>query len=73
MAIGKTLQLEDRIKSLRDEIDAFIDGRVDEIAKDCPGVPDGVIRNSITRGLGCQCAAYLEVKAKDAETQRGAA
>jgi hypothetical protein len=27
----------------------------------------GAIRNSITRGMGCQCATYLELKAKDDE------
>ncbi len=66
--------LEDQITALRAELDAAIDARVAEIAKSCPGVPEGVIRNSITRGMGCQCAAYLELKAKDdAEAQRGAA
>ncbi|UPJ65973.1 hypothetical protein IVB23_00855 [Bradyrhizobium sp. 191] len=64
---------EERVNAIRDEIDAFIDARVAEIGKTCPGVPSGVIRNSITRGLGCQCAAYLELKAKDAEAQKGAA
>jgi hypothetical protein len=72
--MAKPLQLEDRIKSLRDEVNAFIDERVDEIKKACPGVPAGVIRTSITRGMDCQCATFLEMKAKDdAEAKRGAA
>lgn len=57
--------LEERITAIRDELDKAIDDRVAAIAKDCPGIPHGVIRNSITRGMGCQCAAFLELKAKD--------
>lgn len=56
---------EDRVKAFRAELDAWIDARAAEITKECPGVPIGSIRNSITRGLGCQCAAYLEIAAKE--------
>lgn len=66
MALLKTQPLEDRIRTFRAEIDRAIDGRVAEIAKGCPGVPQGVIRQSITRGMGCQCAAYLEMTKDDA-------
>lgn len=74
MAIIKQQPLDERIRTLRADLDAAIDERAAQIAKDCPGVPVGVIRNSITRGMGCQCAAYLELKAKDGtEAQKGAA
>lgn len=67
---------EERVKAIRDEIDAIIDARVVAEATTCPGVPAGVLRNLITRGLGCQCAVYLDLMAQDAaeaEAQRGAA
>ena len=54
--------LEDRIKDIRDEIDAIVASRVEEIAKQSPGVPAGVIRNLvIARAPGCSCAQYLEL------------
>jgi hypothetical protein len=56
---------EARVSAFRAELDAFIDARAAEIAKTCPGVPMGAIRTSITRGMGCQCAAYLRLKAED--------
>lgn len=69
---NKTPSLPERIQSLRADIDAFIDERVAEIKKDCPGIPAGTIRNTLVR-TGCQCAAYLDLKAKDAaETERAA-
>ena len=52
--------LSDRIEALRAEINALIDARVREIAKDAPGVPEGVIRNIlVARGGGCECQQYL--------------
>jgi hypothetical protein len=65
MAFTKTLPLDERVNNLRAEIDAFIDARVAEIAKGCPGVPAGVIRNTLVRA-GCQCDALLQLKARDA-------
>lgn len=79
MAILRTQSLDERIRNIRADIDAVIDARVAAIMKECPGIPDGVIRNSITRGMGCQCSTYLELKAKDEEQkakdeeQKGAA
>jgi hypothetical protein len=70
--LSKTQPLEERITAIRAEIDKNIDKRVAEIAKECPGVPAGVIRNSITRGMGCQCAAYLQLQAKE-EAEEAAA
>lgn len=58
--------LEERINTLRADLDAAIEAKVAEIAKECPGVPAGIIKNSITRGMGCQCNAYLEMKSKEA-------
>lgn len=65
--------LDERTIALRAELDQAIDQRVDQVAKDCPNVPKGVIRNSITRGLGCQCDAYLMMKRKDDEARGNAA
>jgi hypothetical protein len=65
MALLKASPLEDRIRTFRAEIDRAIDERVAEIAKGCPGVPQGVIRQTITRGMGCQCAAYLQLQDED--------
>lgn len=67
---------EERVKAIRDEIDAFIDVRAAKIKETCEGVPVEVIRRLITRGTGCQCAAYLDLLTKDAaeaEAQKGAA
>ena len=59
----RTPTLEDRIKDIREEIDAIIASRVDAIAKQSPGVPAGVIRNLvIARAPGCSCAQYLELR-----------
>jgi len=73
MALLKSPSLEERINSLRADADAFIDARVAVIAKECPGVPAASIRNSITRGMGCQCAAYLILKRQDNEASGEAA
>ena len=71
MAFQKQQPLDERIKVLRAEIDALIDERAVETKKDCPGVPLAVIRNSITRGSGCECRQYLQIKRlEDEETAR---
>jgi len=67
MALIRTAPLDERIKTLRADLDAWIDARVAEEMKRCPGVPAGVIRHTMTRGLGCTCAAYLEIKRVDDE------
>jgi len=54
--------LEDRIKDIRDEIDAFIVSHVEAAARQSPGVPTGVIRNLLTaRAPGCTCTQYLQL------------
>ena len=56
-----TPPLEDRIRQIRADVDAVIDARAEAVAKDCPGVPLGVIRNLLTaRAPACACAQYLE-------------
>jgi len=66
MKSPRMLTLEDRIKDIRDEIDAIIASRVEAIAKQSPGVPTGVIRNLvIARAPGCSCAQYLELYRND--------
>jgi len=57
--------LEERIRSIRAEIDAVITERVETVAKASPGVPPGVIRNLLTaRAPACPCAQYLELESK---------
>jgi hypothetical protein len=62
MALLKQLPLEERIRAFRTELDAFIDEHVKEIRKTCTNVPDGVVRQSLLRGLNCQCSAVLQIK-----------
>jgi hypothetical protein len=53
---------EDRVRGFRAEIDSFIDAKVKEIKKTCPGVPEPVLRNVLmSRTDGCLCAAYLNI------------
>jgi hypothetical protein len=55
--------LAERIEELQAEIDAFIDSRVEQEAKNCVGVPKLVLRNILTaRSNGCQCQAYLDLE-----------
>ena len=68
MAILKSPPLEERIEKLRADIDAFIDARVANEAKSCPGVPVVMLRQMATSRSGaCQCAAYLQIKQQEAE------
>ena len=61
MAFNKTSpQFDERIKNFRAELDALIDARAAEESK-IHGIPHTVARNVITRGIGCQCEAYLEM------------
>jgi hypothetical protein len=66
MAFNRTLPLEERIATLRAELDAFIEAKAEAEAKNCPGVPLEVIRGLITqRAGGCQCRQYLQIKKED--------
>jgi hypothetical protein len=63
MKSANTPPLEDRIKSIRADIDAIVDAKAKAVAKESPGVPLGVIRNLLTaRAPACSCAQYLEIK-----------
>ncbi|RZM98715.1 hypothetical protein CWO91_36825 [Bradyrhizobium genosp. SA-3] len=57
MKVAKSV--EERIREAMADANAYIDKRAAEVAKTCPGVPLGSIRNSITRGIRCACAAAL--------------
>jgi hypothetical protein len=51
----------DRIKTLHDEIEAYIDARVAEEAKITPGVPAVRIKHDLmVRAGGCQCRAFFQ-------------
>ncbi len=53
-----------------DHIEAIVDARADAVAKDCPGVPLGVIRNLLTaRAPECACAQYLELSGEGQEVR----
>lgn len=65
MKMTRTLALEERIRSIRAEVEAIIAERVATVAKESPGVPSGVIRNLLTaRAPACPCAQYLELESK---------
>jgi hypothetical protein len=73
MKAPRTQTLEDRIKDIRQEIDAIVASRVEEIANQSPGVPAGVIRNLLTaRAPGCACTQYLELCRKEGSRVRNA-
>ena len=64
MKFGKSL--EDQVKTLREEIDSFIDAKAAEIKTNTPGVPELVLRNLLTaRAGGCQCQALLNIMEDD--------
>lgn len=66
MAINRTPPLEERIQSIRADIDAFIDARVEIDRRLCPGVPATVLRNLLTaRSGGCHCESYIGIKKQD--------
>jgi hypothetical protein len=57
--------LEERIRSIRAEIEEIIARRVAQVTKDSPGVPAGVVRQLLTaRAPACPCAQYLELDSK---------
>jgi hypothetical protein len=56
--MAKPSQLDERIRQIRAEIDALIDRHAAEIAKNCPGVPLGVIRQTVIGNEPCQCTAF---------------
>lgn len=68
----KQTPLDERIKSLRAEIDAFIDARVAQIKKQCPGVPETSLRRDLVRGA-CPCAVVLEMAQQDKKAEESAA
>jgi len=70
MKVAKSV--EERIREAMADANAYIDKRAAQVAKTCPGVPLGSIRNSITRGVGCACAAALLI-AEDEERRDGRA
>jgi hypothetical protein len=60
--------LKDRIELLRAEIDEFIDAKVAEEKRNCPGVPEGVLRNILLARSGdCLCRGYLNLTKEDVE------
>ena len=76
MAPNRTPPLDEEIEAVRAKIESYIDARVAEARKIYTDLPDSVVRRGLTKGIGCQCAAYLEIKKDDeanAKSQKGAA
>jgi hypothetical protein len=48
-----------RIHQARNRADAYIDAKAEELAKTSPGVPVGVLRQTICRGGNCPCSYAL--------------
>ena len=64
----KPQPLDDRLKAIRDEVDAFINDRVAEMKKTIEGVPEGVLRQTIVgRYAGCLCESYSAIRRQDDE------
>jgi hypothetical protein len=53
--------LTERISAVHAEIESFIDAKVAELKKECPGIPDESLRRDLTRGDHCLCRAYAAV------------
>ena len=54
--------LQDRIKALHAEADAFLDQKAKQLSEATPDVPLHVLRNLLTnRAYGCQCRAVLNI------------
>jgi hypothetical protein len=69
MALLKTnpppIPLDEKIRILRDELDAAIDEKARAVKEGMPGVPELVCRNILTRNSECQCAAWLRILESD--------
>ncbi len=64
MAFTKTLPLDERIKAVQAESDAFLDARAAEIKKICHNQPLASIRNELVAGRS-PCDAVLAIMAKE--------
>jgi hypothetical protein len=54
--------LDERIEAFRAELERFIDGKIEEMRKECPGVPAQVLRNLVSnRAPGCPCLQVKEL------------
>ena len=56
--------LEDKIAALRDECNAFIDRKAEELRQSAPGIPVGVMRGILTGNETCQCRAALNAMSR---------
>jgi hypothetical protein len=57
----KLKDLEAQLRKAREDADAFIDARAAEIAKVSPGVPVGIVKQTICRGGNCPCSYALNL------------
>ncbi len=63
----KQPDLSDRIKQIRDEIDAFIDAKVEVIRKETGYLipPPALRQELVAKSPGCQCSLYLMMTEAD--------
>ena len=55
----------ERVRSLQEEINAYIDRRAEALKADAPNVPIQVLRNLLTvRSGGCECRAFLRLESE---------
>jgi hypothetical protein len=57
----KLKDLEAQLRKAREDADAWLDLRAAEIAKTSPGVPVGIIRQTICRRGNCPCSFALNL------------
>lgn len=57
-----------RIEQVRGEAERFIDDRAEDLRREVPGVPIGVLRLQIVAGMkNCPCAAILNLHFKETQ------
>jgi len=60
------LPLEDRIAAFHAELERYIEGKVEEMKRESPGVPVQVLRNLVShRAPGCPCRQAEELLRSD--------
>jgi hypothetical protein len=61
MAKSKEADLEAKLQKAIQDADAFIDAKAAEIAKQNPGVPELVVRQTLCRRGNCPCTYALNL------------
>jgi hypothetical protein len=65
-----TPSLEERIRTLHEEIDAVVAKHVDAAAAAVPGVPRASVENSMLgRAGGCRCEEYRLIRKRETDAE----